>query len=72
MLAIAIKVLIIGLLLFVVYNLFRALFVMLKNDPNGPSMSEFIGKRLKFTALAVIIILLAIMFGVIEPNPRPF
>ncbi len=68
----AIKVLIIGLLLFVVFNLFRALIAMLKNDPDGPNMSEFIGKRLKFTALALLVIILAMAFGLIEPHQRPF
>lgn len=70
--AIAVKLLIIGLLLFVVFNLFRALFAMLRNDPERPNMSVFLGKRLKFTAIAIVIILVALATGIIEPNPRPY
>lgn len=70
--ATVIKILIMGMILFVVINLFRALIAMLKNDPNGPSMSEFIGKRLKFSVLALLLVLLAVATGIIEPNPRPY
>jgi exosortase/archaeosortase family protein len=65
------KILIVGLLLFIVFNLFRALFIMLKNDPNGPKMSTFLGKRVMFSALLLLLILLAMSFGLITPNPRP-
>ena len=67
----AIKLVIIGLLLFVVFNLFRALFIMIKNDPEGPKPSTYLGKRVLFSALALIIIILAMGFGLIQPNPSP-
>ncbi|MCJ8272953.1 MAG: DUF2909 domain-containing protein [Psychrosphaera sp.] len=66
-----IKLVIIGLLLFVVFNLFRALFIMVKNDPNGPKMSTLIGRRLIFSVIAIIVIVGAMAFGLITPNPRP-
>lgn len=66
------KILIIGFLLFIVFNLFRALFIMVKNDPNGPKMSEFLGKRVLFSAILLLIIILAMVFGGISPNPRPY
>lgn len=67
-----IKILIGGLLAFMVFNLARAGVVMLKNDPNQPSMSTFIGRRVFASALIIIVILLAVATGLIQPNPRPY
>lgn len=55
-----------------IYNLFRALFIMLKNDPNQTKMSKFIGKRVLTSALIIILVLVAIATGFITPNPRPY
>ena len=60
------------LLLFMIYNLFRAMMIMLKNDPNQPPMSKFIGRRVILTVLIVLAMLIAIATGLIEPNPRPY
>ncbi len=67
-----IKIIIVGLLGFMIYNLFRALVLMNKNDPNQPSMSKFIGRRVMTSVVIVIVLLLGILTGVITPNPRPF
>lgn len=67
-----IKIIIIGLLTFMVYNLFRALIIMNKNDPNAPSMSKFIGRRLIASVAIIILLLIAILTGLITPNPRPY
>mgnify|MGYP000526552363 FL=1 len=67
-----IKIIVVGLLAFMVYNLFRALFIMNKNDPNKPPMSKFIGRRVITSVAIVIILLIGILTGVITPNPRPF
>lgn len=67
-----IKIIIVGLLGFMIYNLFRALVLMNKNDPNQPSMSKFIGRRVMTSVVIVILLLLGILTGVITPNPRPF
>jgi len=69
---IAVKVLIVILFLTIVVNLFRAMFSMLKQDPNRPPMSHFIGKRLLFSAILIIVLLLSLVFGWIQPNPRPY
>lgn len=53
-------------------NLFRAMVVMLKNDPNQPRMSKFIGRRLIFSAMIILLILIAVATGLIAPNPRPY
>ncbi|WDD98923.1 DUF2909 domain-containing protein [Thalassomonas actiniarum] len=66
------KIIVIGLLAFMVYNLFRALFIMNKNDPEKPSMTKFIGRRLMASVVLVILLLLGILTGIITPNPRPF
>ena len=70
--ALAVKIIIVGCLLFMVFSLFQALLIMNKNDPNKPSMSKFIGRRVMISAFVVILMLMAIMTGVITPNPRPF
>jgi len=67
-----IKIIIVGLLGFMIYNLFRALVLMNKNDPNQPNMSKFIGRRVMTSVVIVIILLLGILTGVITPNPRPY
>ena len=67
-----IKIIVVGLLAFMVYNLFRALFIMNKNDPNKPPMSKFIGRRVITSIAIVILLLVGITTGVITPNPRPF
>jgi len=67
-----IKIIVIGLLAFMIYNLFRALFIMNKNDPNKPPMSKFIGRRVITSVVLVVLLLLGILTGVITPNPRPF
>jgi hypothetical protein len=69
--AFALKIIIVGCLLFMVFSLFQALFVLNKNDPNKPSMSKFIGRRVMISAFIIIIMLVAILTGVITPNPRP-
>ena len=67
-----IKIIVVGLLAFMIYNLFRALFIMNKNDPNKPPMSTFIGRRVITSVVLVLLLLLGILTGVITPNPRPF
>ncbi|MEE2025444.1 MULTISPECIES: DUF2909 domain-containing protein [Alkalimonas] len=66
------KLVIIALLLFIVFNLFRALFTMLRSDPGTVRMSQFLGKRVLFSALVLVLILLAMATGIITPNPRPY
>ncbi|MGO4892188.1 DUF2909 domain-containing protein [Flavobacterium sp. W21_SRS_FM6] len=67
-----IKILIAGLVLFMVFNLFKAMVVMLKNDPDSPPMSKYIGRRLIASVIIISLILVAIATGLITPNPRPY
>ncbi|MFC3093909.1 DUF2909 domain-containing protein [Alteromonas sediminis] len=67
-----VKILLVGLLLFMIVNLFLAMRVMLKNDPDGQPMSKFIGRRVLVSTVIFVIILVAVATGLIEPNPRPY
>ncbi|MDU0353257.1 DUF2909 domain-containing protein [Paraglaciecola aquimarina] len=67
-----IKILIGGLIIFMLFNLFKAMMIMLKNEPSSPPMSKFIGRRLMASAVIIILILLAMATGLITPNPRPY
>lgn len=67
-----IKILLVSLLAIVIFSLFQALFVMLKNDETAPRMSKFLGRRLIFSALVVIFLIALLLTGVITPNARPY
>ncbi|WP_372625742.1 DUF2909 domain-containing protein [Arsukibacterium sp.] len=66
------KLVIIALLLFIVFNLFRAGIVMLRNDPEQKQMSRFLGRRVFLSVLVLLVIMLAMALGWITPNPRPY
>tara|TARA_R110001592_G_scaffold324870_3_gene604613 strand:+ start:3799 stop:4008 length:210 start_codon:yes stop_codon:yes gene_type:complete len=67
-----IKIVLIGLVIFMLYNLFKALFLMTRNDPDKPPMSKFIGRRLMFSGLIIIIVLIGVATGLITPNTPPY
>ncbi|AQT60556.1 DUF2909 domain-containing protein [Cellvibrio sp. PSBB023] len=67
-----IKILLICLLALVVFSLFQALFIMIKNDENSPKMSKFLGRRLFFSAAVVLLLIILLLTGVITPHPRPY
>lgn len=63
----------IGLILIsIVFNLFKAMKSMLKQEPDQKPMSYYIGKRLMYSGLLIVILLVCLVTGVIQPNPRPF
>ncbi|MGF1769118.1 DUF2909 domain-containing protein [Enterovibrio makurazakiensis] len=65
------KAILVCLLIFIVFNLFRALPIMLKGKSDIP-MSRYLGRRVFFSVIAFALLLIAIATGVIEPNPRPY
>jgi len=67
-----VKIVIVCLLAFMVFNLFKALILMNKNDPNKPSMTKYIGRRLYLSVALVLLLLVGLLTGVITPNPRPY
>lgn len=67
-----IKIILVTLLAIVVFSLFQALIVMLKNDEAAPKMSKFLGRRLIFSAVVILFLIILLLTGVITPNPRPY
>lgn len=67
-----IKIIIALLLLFILVNLFRAGLAMLRQQDSTVPMSHFLGKRVLYSALALVLILASIAAGLITPNPRPY
>ncbi|MGM0481938.1 MAG: DUF2909 domain-containing protein [Pseudomonadota bacterium] len=66
------KVIIVALLIFMVFNLFRALFVMLRNDPSKPPMSRYLGRRVGVAAIVLLLLIIAAYSGFLPLNPRPY
>jgi len=73
-LALLVKGLIVLLLLTIVFNLFRALWVMLNpsRQMNGKPMSHYLGRRVLLSALVLLLLLLALASGLISPHSRPY
>lgn len=67
-----IKLVIIALLLFIIFNLFRAGIIMLRTTNSEVSMSRYLGRRLVISIVLLLLIFLAIAFGLIQTNPTPF
>ncbi|WP_083928586.1 DUF2909 domain-containing protein [Salinimonas chungwhensis] len=67
-----VKIILVSLLIFMVINLFMAMRVMMKNDPNGQPMSKYIGRRVLTSVCIVVLILLAVAMDLIHLNPRPY
>ncbi|WP_194756143.1 DUF2909 domain-containing protein [Aliidiomarina indica] len=72
MLNVILKIILVALLLYIIVNLFRGLFSALKKDPNAPPMSHFIGRRVLFSAVVLILVILALAFDVTTINQRPY
>ena len=60
-----------GLLIFMVFSLFQAMMIMLKND-QSQNMSKYIGRRVLASAVIIGLILVAVATGIIQPNPTPY
>ncbi|MFM2587291.1 DUF2909 family protein [Vibrio sp. TBV020] len=78
------KLVLVLLLLFILINLGRAMFEMVKGtdsndeedgedslDDDKP-MSFYLGRRVFLSALAVVLLVAALLSGFIEPNIRPY
>ena len=66
-----VKLLIGGLLIFMVVSLFQAMMIMLKNDQEQ-NMSKYIGRRVLSSAIIIGLILIAVATGIVQPNPKPY
>jgi len=67
-----IKIILVSLLAIVVFSLFQALFAMLKNEEAAPKMSKFLGRRLIFSAIVILFLIILLLTGVITPHSRPY
>ena len=67
-----IKFIVIFLLLFIVFSLFKALFCMLRDDQNGMPMSHYLGRRVFFSVIVLLLVIIAIATGLITPNTNPY
>lgn len=66
-----VKLVIGGLLVYMIFSLFQAMMIMLKNDQEQ-NMSKFIGRRVLASAIIIGLILIAVATGIIQPNPKPY
>jgi hypothetical protein len=66
------KVLLVALLFVIAFNLMKALFQFSSGKHSGKQLSHFLGRRVFFSAVVVILLLLAMATGFITPNPRPY
>jgi hypothetical protein len=67
-----IKIIICVLLLFIVINLVRAGVAMLRQQDSTLPMSHFLGRRVMYSAIILVLILVAMALGWITPNARPY
>ncbi|GIU03958.1 DUF2909 family protein [Shewanella glacialipiscicola] len=65
------KLVLILLLLFIIFNLGRALFIMVKGDIQVP-MSRYLGRRVIFSVLVILLLLVALGTGLISTHPTPY
>ncbi|MCC4797762.1 DUF2909 domain-containing protein [Enterovibrio norvegicus] len=65
------KGILVCLLIFIVFNLFRALPILIKGNSDVP-MSRYLGRRVLLSVIAFVILLIAMATGLIEPNSRPY
>ncbi len=65
------KGILVCLLIFIIFNLFRALPILIKGNSDVP-MSRYLGRRVLFSVVAFVILLIAMATGLIEQNSRPY
>ena len=66
------KVVLIAMLFFIAFNLMKGLIQIASSKHNGKKLSHFLGRRVMWSAIVVLLLLLALGSGVIAPNPRPY
>ncbi|MGY8838648.1 MAG: DUF2909 family protein [Enterobacterales bacterium] len=66
-----IKIIIVLLLIFILFNLFRALFIMVSGKTGGRPMSHFLGRRVLFSVVVLVVVIAALKLGFIRANNSP-
>lgn len=67
-----IKIIILAAIVFMIYNLIKAMSVMRNPSKNQAPMSTYIGRRVYATVFIVLLLVILMVTGVIQPNPKPF
>ncbi|MCL9780244.1 DUF2909 domain-containing protein [Vibrio sp. S4M6] len=70
------KIALVFMLLFIVFNLAKAMVQMVKEPSNDTEsvkpMSHYLGRRVLLSAIVVLMLIIALTSGWLEPNPRPY
>lgn len=66
-----IKIIIVLLLLFILFSLFRALFIMVSGKADGRPMSYYLGRRVLFSVVVLVLVIAALKLGFIQANSSP-
>ncbi|MFQ2092463.1 DUF2909 family protein [Aeromonas taiwanensis] len=66
-----IKVVLVLMLLLIIGQLFHALWLMMTTG-HTQKMSAPLGRRVFLSLLVIVLLLLAVMMGWLEPNQRPY
>ncbi|WP_251603571.1 DUF2909 domain-containing protein [Pseudoalteromonas sp. NCCP-2140] len=67
-----IKIIIVLLLLYILFNLFRALFVMMSAKEHSKPMSHYLGRRVLFSGIVLVLIIAAMNWALFTPTRRRF
>lgn len=65
------KIVLVTLIALMIYNLFKALLTMNKNDAGQAPMSKYIGRRILIAVAIILLLLFGLLTGQITPNPHP-
>lgn len=65
------KALLVLLLVLILSQLFRALWLMMRQDPAAAPMSKPLGRRVLLSVVVFFVLLLAMAMGWVSPNPHP-
>ncbi|MBQ4850455.1 DUF2909 family protein [Pseudoalteromonas sp. MMG012] len=66
-----IKLVIVFLLLFILFNLFRALYLMVSNTQGNKPMSFYLGRRVIYSVFVILLILCSALFELLPLNSTP-
>lgn len=61
----------IALFFFILFNLFRIGFIMLRHEKPSVQLSRFLGRRLLYCAIALLLIIIAVLTGLITLPDAP-
>lgn len=63
-----VKILVLSVILIIVYNLFRALYFMIKGQGNSKSMARSLTYRVAFSVGLFVLLIILFATGLIQPH----